>query len=68
MTDNVAVLEGFTREIIAESSAVTLYLLIKPDTDLDDRFKAWDTDGQEFIRVNGWLFVCEDTDESVMAS
>jgi hypothetical protein len=60
MSNNIAVLEGYTQEIIAESDAVTLYLLIRPDTDLDDTFKAWDTDEQEFIRVNGWLFTFDD--------
>lgn len=59
MTDNIAVLEGFTQEVIAESDAVTLCLLVKPDTDFDDRFKAWDTDCQEWLWVNGWLFCTE---------
>lgn len=56
MTDNVAVLEGFTKEVTLENDQVTLYLLIKPETDLNDAFKAWDTDMQEFITVYGWLF------------
>jgi hypothetical protein len=60
MTDNVAVLQGFTREVTAENDHYTLSLLVKPDTDFDDRFKAWDMDEQEFIRVNGWLFTIED--------
>jgi len=62
MTDNIAVLQGFTREVQADSDACTLYLLIRPDTDLDSRFKAWDMDGQEFIFVNGWLFITEDAE------
>lgn len=60
MTDNVAVIQGYTKEIIAECGAATLYLLIKPDTDLDSRFRAWDTDMQEFIMVNGWLATYEE--------
>lgn len=60
MTDNVAVLQGFTREIEASSTEYDFNLLVKPDTDLGERFKAWDMDEQEFIWVNGWLFVCED--------
>ena len=63
MTDNVAVLDGFTREVIADSDRHTLYLLVKPDTDFDDRFRAWDTDEQEFIFVNGWLFSVDDNTE-----
>lgn len=56
MTDNVAVLQGFTREVTADSDGHTLYLLVKPDTDFDGSFKAWNMDNQEFIKVNGWLF------------
>ncbi|MBY5581869.1 hypothetical protein [Rhizobium leguminosarum] len=63
MTDNVAVLDGFTREIIADSGNHTLYLLVKPTTDFGDRFKAWDMDEQEYIHVNGWLFTCEDVEQ-----
>ena len=55
MTDNVAILAGFTREITAEFPCVSLCLLIEPDTDLDGTFRAWDMDEQEFISVNGWL-------------
>lgn len=64
MTDNVAVLEGFTKEVVADNHAVTLFLLVKPDTDFDSRFKAWDTDEQEFIFVNGWLFAIEEQEEN----
>jgi hypothetical protein len=54
--DNLAVMQGFTEEVTLTGSEHDLYLLIKPCTDLDSRFKAWDTDCQEFIYVNGWLF------------
>lgn len=56
MADNVAVLQGFTQEVVAESDAYTLFLLVRLGTEYDSTFKAWDTDAQEFIRVNGWLF------------
>jgi hypothetical protein len=59
MTDNVAILEGYTREVIADCDACTLNLLVKPETDFDDAFRAWDMDDQQFIRVNGWLFTIE---------
>jgi len=55
MTDNIAVLEGFTTEVYGEYAAQALHLLVKPETDLSGTFKAWDMDCQEFIRVNGWL-------------
>ena len=55
MTDNIAVLEGYTKEVQGDHDGVDLHLLVKPKTDLDSRFKAWCTDCQEFIMVNGWL-------------
>ena len=56
MTDNIAVLDGYTLEAVATSDNGELYLLVRPGTDFDSTFKAWDTDNQEFIRVNGWLY------------
>lgn len=55
MTDNVAILDGFTQEVYGEYKAMGLHLLVKKDTDLSQRFKAWDMDCQEYITVNGWL-------------
>ena len=60
MTDNIAVLDGYTEEVVLGSAECDLYVLIKPDTDLDSTFKAWDMDNQEYISVNGWLFCVED--------
>lgn len=60
MSDNIAVLDGFTREVHGSGGAHELFLLVKPDADLGDRFTAWDMDAQEFISVNGWLFSFED--------
>jgi hypothetical protein len=55
-SDNAASIAGYTQEIALTSDECDLYLLIKPGTDLDSRFKAWDTDNQEWLVVNGWLF------------
>jgi len=60
MSDDVAVMQGFTKQVIGSASDYELYLLIQPDTDLDDTFKAWDTDEQVWIFVNGWLFTFND--------
>ena len=60
MTDNIAVLDGYTDEYIAESDDITLFILVKPETDFDSTFKAWDSDNQEYIRINGWLFTFEE--------
>lgn len=62
MTDNIATCAGFTRYIIAEAGALDLYLMVKPNVDFDSRFKAWDTDKQEWIMVNGWNVLTRDLD------
>ncbi len=54
-SDNAAVMAGYTREVHITNGEYDLYLLVKPETDLDDRFRAWDTDAQEWILVDGWL-------------
>jgi hypothetical protein len=59
MTDNVAILAGYTREVTADAGMLSLNLLVIPGTDYDDCFKAWDMDEQEFILVNGWLWTFE---------
>jgi hypothetical protein len=64
MGDNTATLAGYTQEITATSDGCELYLLVKPGTDFDSRFRAWDTDNQEFISVNGWMFTFEENGES----
>lgn len=51
---------GFTREVMASSSAQDLNLLVAPDTDLDSEFAAFDLDAQETVSVKGWLGVFED--------
>jgi hypothetical protein len=56
MTDNVAVLAGYTEGYLASCDEEYMFILVKPDTDLDSCFKAWDSDNQEFITINGWLW------------
>ena len=56
MSDNVAILQGYTLEVMALSGGFDLHLFVNPDSDLDGVFKAYDADMCEFIRVNGWLF------------
>lgn len=59
MSDNTAILAGFTREIIAQAAEYELHLFVMPDADLDGSFKAYDADECQWIRVNGWLFSYE---------
>ena len=56
MTDNVAVLQGYTTELACSNWSLDLNVLVRPDTDTDGEFKAWCMDEQEFIKVSGWLF------------
>ena len=46
MSDNIAILDGFTKGYLAESnnSEYSIFILVKPDTDLETSFKAWDSD------------------------
>lgn len=51
---------GFTREVIAVSLGQELNLLIKPETDVDTEFEAFDLDALEMVTVSGWLGVFND--------
>ena len=63
MSDNVATLEGYTKEITARNAhGCEFFLLVKPETHLDESFRAWDTDEQEFCQLDGWKFTIESKD------
>lgn len=53
--DNGAVLAGFTDEMHIEIGGSNLALLVKPDTDIGDTFRAWCMDEQEYLNIQGWL-------------
>ena len=53
MTDNVAILEGFTKDIIIETADECITALVKPETVFTGLYRAWDTTAQEFIKING---------------
>ena len=53
MSDNVAVLEGFTKEYMAKSATREFPILVKPGTPFGGTFKAWDMDEQKFVRIDG---------------
>jgi len=59
MSDNTAILAGYTREVMAYAGDIELHLFVSPNADLSDCFRAYDADNCEFIFVNGWLFDCE---------
>lgn len=59
MTDNTAILQGYTEEYVAECDECVLYILAKPEDDFDGSIRVWDMDNQEFIVINGWLFSFE---------
>ena len=62
-SDNYAVTQGFTKEIIVDCAhgTVNFAALVKPETDLDSTFRAFNTDEQEWVTVNGWNCDIEDT-------
>lgn len=53
MTDNVAVLLGYTQDIIIENPTECIIALVKPGTDFTGFYRAWDTDTQEFVKIAG---------------
>ena len=63
MSDNTAILAGFTIEVMASNAAHDIHLFIKPGTDLGERFKAYDADECEFVFVNGWLFSFDEIED-----
>ena len=45
----------YSQHIIVHGDGITLDLMVRPGTDFDSAFKAWDRDGEEFILVAGWM-------------
>lgn len=58
-TDNGAAIAGFTNQYMAECDGHDLHISVKPETDMDGRFKAFCHDTQEYINLQGWLFSFE---------
>lgn len=54
MTDNVAVLDGYTDEYMATGVAREFPILVKPGTIMSGIFRAWDMDAQEYVMIRGW--------------
>jgi hypothetical protein len=55
---------GFTVPIIADASPCTLELLVRPGTDFDATFAAYDRNANEMLQIHGWHFLIEpDYDE-----
>ena len=55
MSDNTAQLAGYTKALMVSYRDQELFIWVKPEADLDGRFKAYDRDECEWIWVNGWL-------------
>jgi hypothetical protein len=45
----------YSQHIIVHGDGIELDLMVRPGTDFDSAFKAWDRDGEEFILVAGWM-------------
>jgi len=54
MSDNTAILAGFTQEFIVTGGGEDRHIFVKPNADTDSIFKAYDADNCEFINVIGW--------------
>ena len=60
--DDLLWLDEFTISVTASNAEYDLFLLVKPDAELDATFEAYDCDTEQFITVNGWLFHIEPID------
>jgi hypothetical protein len=47
---------GYTLRIFAVNNLYSLSLLVKPSADLEGIFRAFCTDENEYIKVDGWHF------------
>lgn len=63
-SDNGARLKGYTLELMAYGGDYELHLSVRPDTDLDGEFRAFDHAEQEMIRVYGWMFDIQPIDQA----
>ena len=54
-TKEFALEKGYTQKHNCECVEYNFDLLVKPNTDLNDRFKAYCLSDNEFIIVNGWM-------------
>lgn len=50
-----AVSKGYTEDWYADGDGFSGPVLLKPATDLDSTFRAFDLDEGEFVRLNGWM-------------
>lgn len=57
--DAAAEEQGYTRRIYVDGGGQDGEFLIREDTDLDSRFKAWGVDWQEWTWVFGWNVMIE---------
>ena len=59
MSDNAAVMDGYTKELLAYPLNKETHILVKPDTDLSDLVRVWNCDEQKYIYLEGWLYTFE---------
>ncbi|WP_068090919.1 hypothetical protein [Novosphingobium rosa] len=63
MTKDQAIAAGYTQPVFATTGTLDLELLIRPGTDYDSAFGAYDLNEGEMLKVNGWNFDFEDMTE-----
>jgi len=57
--DKHALAAGYTKRVYIEGGMEDGNFLVKPDADLDSRFKAWAIDWSSWTFVNGWNCLIE---------
>ena len=54
MTDNVAVLAGYTVPCVVEVNGYSFPVLVKPRIDYNKKFRAFDQENRAFILIEGF--------------
>ena len=63
MSDNTAILAGYTVEYLASGGDYEIHVFAKPDADLDGCVRVYDADECEFIILNGWMWSFDPVDD-----
>ena len=53
MTDNVATRDGCIKDILIETKDRVIFALVRPGTNFCGLYRAWDTDTQEYVKIEG---------------
>jgi len=70
MTSSIktAIAQGYTEPFIADCTEYNLEIMVRPETDMQDTFKAYDLTCDRFVKLNGWLWDFQEIDKLCIVS